>query len=396
MKKVPDLWFDEALPFVENTDKLPVLLQFLNRRDNKMDDEIYDKLAKVLDTLPNGFPKTASGVEKKLLKKIFTPEEADLFCDLRLTLETAEEISIRTGRPLDGLEEKLTAMADHGQLFKIDFGDVTVFKMLPWIFGIYEFQLNRFDKELAEMTDEFFPAFVKQFMKSTPQIMQTLPIEKEIPEYQEALPYEKLSTIIDGSQSFMVRECICKKEKQILGHQCNNSLEICMGFAPVPNVFDNSEFGKPITKDEALALLTKAEEEGLVHLTSNFQNGRFYVCNCCGCCCGVLTSINKLGIPAAKVVNSHYYAVINAEKCTRCGICADERCQVGAIEAQEDAYKITEEKCIGCGLCATTCPEEAISLVHKKAEVRAMPPIDEKEWFKQKGRQRGIDFSQYA
>ena len=46
-----------------------------------MNDQVYRKLAKVLDTLPNGFPATENGLEIKILKKIFTPEEADLFCD---------------------------------------------------------------------------------------------------------------------------------------------------------------------------------------------------------------------------------------------------------------------------------------------------------------------------
>ena len=45
-----------------------------------MHEEVYHKLAKVLDTLPNGFPATESGIEIRLLKKIFTPEQADLFC----------------------------------------------------------------------------------------------------------------------------------------------------------------------------------------------------------------------------------------------------------------------------------------------------------------------------
>jgi hypothetical protein len=81
-----------------------------------MSDEIYYKVAKVLDTLPNGFPSTASGVEIKLLKKVFTPEQADLFCDMRLTLETVEEIASRTERPLKGLKELLMTMAKSGQL----------------------------------------------------------------------------------------------------------------------------------------------------------------------------------------------------------------------------------------------------------------------------------------
>ena len=80
-----------------------------------MSDEIYHKLAKVLDTLPSGFPATESGIEIKILKKIFTPEEADLFCDLRLTPENAEQIAKRTGRPIEGLEEMLISMWKRGK-----------------------------------------------------------------------------------------------------------------------------------------------------------------------------------------------------------------------------------------------------------------------------------------
>jgi len=69
-----------------------------------MSDEAYQRLAKVLDTLPNGFPSTENGTEIKLLKKIFAPEDADLFCDMRLSFETAEQVAQRTGRPLEGLE----------------------------------------------------------------------------------------------------------------------------------------------------------------------------------------------------------------------------------------------------------------------------------------------------
>ena len=56
-------------------------------------DEAYTRLARVLDTLPNGFPPSADGVEFDLLRKIFTPREAELFCDMRLTFETAEQVA---------------------------------------------------------------------------------------------------------------------------------------------------------------------------------------------------------------------------------------------------------------------------------------------------------------
>jgi Fe-S-cluster-containing hydrogenase component 2 len=360
-----------------------------------MGEEIYRKLARVLDTLPNGFPSTESGAELKLLKKIFTPEQADLFCDLRLTFETAEQVAQRTGRPLEGLEDKLKEMGQAGQLFAIDMGGIWVFRMLPWAFGIYEFQNARLDREFVKLNEEFAPVYGRQFFSQYPQMMQVLPIEKEIAVEQEALPYEKVSSLIEQNQSFLVNDCICKKEQGLLDNPCDRPMQVCLAIAPIPGVFDKAPQGRVLTKEEAYDLLKKTEELGLVHLTANQQGGNFYICNCCGCCCGVLGAINKLGLPAAKVINSHYYAEIDPEKCLSCGICADERCQVKAIEEGQGAYRIDPERCIGCGLCISTCSGQAIRLIHKNQEKIVPPPLTEEAWYEERGRTRGVDFSAY-
>jgi len=361
-----------------------------------MSEDVYRKLARVLDTLPNGFPATEDGVEVQLLKKIFKPDQAELFCDLRLSFETAEQLAERTGRPLEGLEEKLTAMKERGQIFGVQVGDIRVFKMVPWAFGIYEFQLPHLDKEFVELNEQFYESFGKQFFSNTPQLMQTLPIEEEISVEQEALPYERVSALIDSCQSFLVNECVCKKEQSLLDKPCDRPLGVCLALAPVPDVFADSPTGRVITKDEAYKLLAECEKNALVHLTGNMQQGRFFICNCCGCCCAVLRGINKLGIPASTVINSHYYAEIDQDACTDCGICADERCQVNAIAESEDAsYQVVLEKCIGCGLCITACPTDAIKMVRRPEQQQVPPPLDEAEWFKERGRIRGVDFSRY-
>jgi ferredoxin len=360
-----------------------------------MNDEVYHKLAKVLDTLPNGFPSTENGVEIDLLKMIFAPEQADLFCSLRLTFETAEEISKRTGLPMEGLEEKLISMVKAGQIFMIKMGGTRFFRMMPWVFGIYELQLGHIDKEFAELYEKYRPTYSKQFFSKKPQLMQTLAIEESIPSHQEALSYEKVSTIIENGQSFLLNECICKKERGLLGKPCDRPVEVCLAIAPIPGVFDKAPLGRAISKDEAYAVLNKAEEDGLVHLTGNVQAGHIYICNCCKCCCGVLNAINNYGIPASVVINSHYYAKINPEECIGCGVCANERCQVSAIEETEDTYRVIQERCIGCGLCASACPAEAIQLVHKEREKLEPPPFTEDAWFEERARLRGVDFTPY-
>ena len=360
-----------------------------------MSNEIYRKLASVLDTLPNGFPSTDDHLEIRLLEKIFEPDQAELFCDLRLAFESAGQIAERTGRPLEGLEEKLITMRERGQIFGVEFGGTWLFKMVPWLLGIFEYQLPHLDKELAEMTDEYHGTFGPQFFSKTPQLMQTLPIEEEISSEQQALPYEKVSALIESGQSFLLNDCVCKKEHDLVDRPCDRPLEVCLAIAPLPGVFDNASHGRAITREEAYKLLAECEENGLVHMTGNTQSDRFYICNCCKCCCNVLRGINELGIPATSVVNSHYYAEIEADECNSCGICAEERCQVGAIEETDDGYEVVRDKCIGCGLCVTTCPTEGIQLVRRPESEVADPPVNQEQWYKERGQVRGVDFSQY-
>jgi len=55
----------------------------------------YQSLAERLNALPDGFPPTEDGAELRLLQFLYTPEEAQLAAQLRLTKETSNEIASR-------------------------------------------------------------------------------------------------------------------------------------------------------------------------------------------------------------------------------------------------------------------------------------------------------------
>jgi ferredoxin len=357
-----------------------------------MSEDSFRRLARVLDTLPNGFPATPDGLEIRILQKIFTPEEADLACDLRLTPETAPQIAGRTGRPLDGLEEMLSLMWEKGEILRVVLGGTPYFRLIPWVIGIYELQLKRMDRQFAELAEKYSPYMGLQMISHGPPIMQVIPVEREIPVEHRPLRYEQVSAIIEGGKSFALHECICKKERGLLDKPCPKPLEVCMAIAPVPGVFADNPRGREISREEAYQVLRTAEEAGLVHMTMNVQDGHYFICNCCGCCCGILRGINLLG-KAQGLVNAHFRAEIDAQRCVACGVCAHERCQVRAISGQDGAYVVDRRRCIGCGLCVTTCPSEAIRLVHKGGDELSVPPEDEAQWMEVRGRSRGVDYS---
>jgi len=351
-----------------------------------MSDEVYHVLREVLDTIPNGFPSTTSGVEIRLLKKIFTVEEAALAARLKIKYESAGDIAARTGIDNGYLDEKLKEMSKKGQLFSIRLGEISFYKLLPFVFGIYEFQQPRIDKEFAELFDEYTEqAFGKEFFSHAPALMKVIPIGADVPHGSIVEPYESVVKLIEGAKSWAVQNCICKKERALLGHRCDKPMEVCLAFAPVEHVFDEWQLGRAITKEEAYKILKLSEEAGLVHMTSNTAHGHIYICNCCKCCCLPLKSFNLGSKNAA--AKSNYVAVVDKDKCIACGMCAD-RCQVNAVTVDETA---AFGDCIGCGLCATTCPTEAITMLPREGSDQLYVPKDELDWFEGRAMARGID-----
>jgi len=351
-----------------------------------MGEDVFRELQKMLDSIPNGFPATESGVEMKILKRIFTEDEARLFMKLRMRMEPVEKIAHRTGMDEAILKDKLKIMQQKGQVFGVDTRDQSYYRIMPYVIGIYELQLPHMDRELAELFDEYSEtALRRELFSHNPPMMKVLPIGIDVPHEGVVEPYESAVKLIEEAKSWAVEECVCKKEKAILGHRCDRPIEVCMAISPMEHADADRGFGRQISREEALRILRLAEEAGLVHLVSNYRKGHYYICNCCKCCCGVLQGLNMTSRNA--VAKSNYRAVIDADTCTACGICA-ERCQAEAV-TMKDYAEIGD--CIGCGLCVSTCPAGAISMVRR--DPAEMPPIpkNEFEWLEERARARGID-----
>ncbi len=115
--------------------------------------------------------------------------------------------------------------------------------------------------------------------------------------------------------------------------------------------------------------LDSAEESGLVHLSDNVQEKINFICNCCGCCCGILGTITKLNVDGG-IATSSFVMEKDNEKCIDCGACV-KRCEVSALTAtgKGKELKVTYElsKCIGCGNCIVACKkQQALSMTPRE------------------------------
>ncbi|MGD2201744.1 MAG: 4Fe-4S ferredoxin, partial [Candidatus Bathyarchaeota archaeon] len=248
-----------------------------------MNGNIYVQLADSLDKLPNGFPRTESGIELEILKRVFTPEEARIASHLGKEMESYVDVSTRVGLGPERAKEMLSEMAKKDLLWDAEIRGTSHYRLAPWVVGIYEAQLEMMDHEFAHLVEEYLhEGGMEGLMQPLPSIHRVVPAQSAV-KSEWILPYDDVRAIINSSKSFGVRECICRKQQDYVGRKCDFPLDICLNFSSR----ERSPRPGDISKEEALALLEKAEEIGLVHTVSNVMEGLSYVCNCCGCCCGI-------------------------------------------------------------------------------------------------------------
>jgi electron transport complex protein RnfB len=354
-----------------------------------MDTELYRRLAERLDAIPNGFPKTASGVELRLLAKIFTAEEAGLAAVMRLHREPAAEIAARAGVDPQRAYKVLKDMARKG-LVRIKKGQGELyFGLMPFVVGFYEEQLPRLDQEMAQLVEQYLVEMHTLGSDQGPSVHRVIPVGEAVPFQLEIFAYEQASALLEGAQSWGVRDCICRVQQKLVGKGCERPVEACLVFAPVENAFGNDQTIRPLSKQGAFEILQQAEAAGLVHTTGNYRDGHFYICNCCPCCCGVLRGLTEFDIPTA-LASSGFHSSVDAQICSGCGECL-EHCHFEALSLSGEMCEVDVARCVGCGLCASACSTGALQLVRRPDY--AAPPTDLKEWMLQRAVARGISFS---
>ena len=346
--------------------------------------DVYEQLAEALDRLPNGFPKTASRVEIQILKKIFSPEDAALAGQLGGSLESFDEIAKRIGLPAEETSKALFQLVRRGLVWFDKQDGKPRFRLAPFVVGIYEAQLELMDHELAHLVETYMTSGgAAGIMKPQPALHRVAPAQGTAkPEW--ILPYDDVRAILLSAKNYNVRNCICRAQQDHLGRECDFPLNMCLTFSHL----ERAPRPGDISQAEALALLDKSEEVGLVHTVSNVMEGLGYVCNCCGCCCAILRGITEWGIQDS-VAYANYYAVIDTEICAGCGTCVD-RCQVHAISENDGVSVVDRERCIGCGLCVSGCPNDIARLERKPEAEIVHPPVDYATWEHERRLNRGL------
>jgi electron transport complex protein RnfB len=331
----------------------------------------YDALMSLLDKFPTGAPPTAN--LRRILEIILTNDEAALAAKLtpHPFREPLDKLCGRIGLDPQQVRPLLEAMADKGVVYAEVKDGVARYSVMPLVPGIFELQFMKglYDAKSRELAGLFNAYYYegwgeKGFAMKEP-FARTIVIDKEIPAGQQVQPYEQVKNLIHGHKRKALTTCFCRHEHELIGKSCGRPKDVCMVLGPFVDYAVERGFARRASDEEMLMALDRAEDAGLVHLSDNIAEKVNFVCNCCGCCCGILGTITKLNIPTA-VAHSNYIIARDEGACIDCGDCAD-RCQVKALtfDAEEKVLKLDEKRCIGCGLCIRACNQDALSLVRR-------------------------------
>lgn len=350
------------------------------------DQDVYERLREHLHNLPVGFPSTKSGVEIRILKRLFTEEEAEMACLLSPFPAIATEIAEKVGKDVETLEPLLEQMCKKGLIYNSRKGGITTYSASWFIVGIFEYQVNRLTKELIEDFDQYLDdGYRDELLSYDTHQLRVVPVNQAVNAVKSVATYDNARELIKQQSKISVLNCICRQKKDMEGKPCSHheEREICLAFSGGAYYFLEHGLGREISQEKALNLLDFAEEKGLVLNSGNAQK-TFVMCLCCGDCCEYL-AVMKTHPKPSSLVSSSYYAQVDEDLCIGCETCVD-RCQMDAITIVNNISTVSLNRCIGCGLCITTCPEEALSL-QLKTELEA-PPANAYELYMKIGNER--------
>jgi ferredoxin len=353
-----------------------------------------DSIVPLIDRL-NRYPVGLPDSEKlrEILALLFDEREAYVASRFPLEEATLSELCRLMKMDQEALLPILETMADKGLVMDLPYGDATYYLLMPGLIGFFEFTFmkNRTDLPLEKiarlMTEYMFEnphqGMAREFFGSKTPLTRSLVYEEHIPVSSEITTYENAREIIRQAGFGAVGICYCRHKKEHLGEACRKGApleEICISLGTAARFMVRRGFAEPRTTEELLAVLDRARDQNLTHVTDNIRQKPSFICNCCSCCCELLAGV-QAGYHEG-LAKTPYVAVIDAGSCSGCGLCL-ESCNVHAIRNVEGegtrSTVIDETICLGCGACISTCRRQALFLVER--EKRPLPPKTRKDLF---------------
>lgn len=312
------------------------------------------------------------------LQKI-TRDDPEYWAVSRLCTDEEAELALKFGgirkpktfaqlKKLSGIEdEKLQEMLDHMSwtgLIEWNYENPQHEKqyVLPmFVPGSGEF--SNMNKDLIDEHPElgmFFEHMTRLPLEKVTKIvppggagigMHVIPVEAAIEMNNEAIGIEKISYWLEKYDGKYAKSpCSCRRSRKTYEEGCGDVEDgWCIAVGDMADyVVETNKGGQYITREEALDIFKRGEENGFVHQITNIdgEDKIFAICNCNVNVCYALRTSLLFNTP--NLSRSAYVAKVDKQKCVACGRCV-EYCPAGAVKlgqklCRKDGSEVTYPK----------------------------------------------------
>lgn len=280
------------------------------------------------------------------LECVVTDDMADVALGMELRKYMGvPEIAKNCGKSEEETHKLLLQLEDVGIIeSKVENG-IEEFMILIFVPGVFELMVTNGSQveaypQIARAFEEYTRIRMGKLVPNVPRgygVMRVIPIETAIEGESRVASYEELSHWLNKyDPSIGVTDCECRVSRRLMGEGCGHlEKDMCIMVGHTAESCIRTGKARRITKQEALDILKRAEENGLMHQVTNIdgEDKIFGICNCCRCSCFALRTSQYFNTP--NLSNNNFIA------------------------------KIDEEKCVACGQCVETCPGDALRLGRK-------------------------------
>lgn len=346
----------------------------------------HDHLQQRLEKTLAGAP--ASPVLTRILELLYSPEDAELASKLPMKPKPVHRLAERWGMDPSSLADRITDMANRGLVVDFEIHGKRFACLAPMVIGFFEYTFMRVREdvpqpELARLFEQYMEEddrFSRSAFSGTTQFGRSLVHEEALLEgdHTEILDWERASHAVSTAKAIGLSLCACRHKKKFLDQACAQPLEACISLNSAAKVLIDSGHSKDVPVSRAMELLQSFKASGLAQTGDNVQRNLTYICNCCGCCCGMMQGLRRFDIKQS-IVSSSWMAEVDESRCKGCGLCV-KACPVRAISldtredpGQKGSVALRDETlCLGCGVCTSACKTGALRMRSRARKV--IPP----------------------
>ncbi len=346
-----------------------------------MSDDVFGRLANHLAALGMGYPYRDDLLA--ILRENLNPTEAEVCLLFPNRVGPCKPVAVDVIAPHSQLsrvelEKTLESLAERGLIFSgqtAEGGKGYALQQVGFGFPQTFFWKGEDTPQARTMTNlikKYFDRKVTQeaFGGSETKPHRYIPVKQSIkPDLQAVYSLDMMEDVINQAQAFAVAHCTCRFQARLHGSGCNHPLEVCLKFDELAEYLIDRGLGRRVTREEALGIVRKSEEAGLVHFVDNAYGKVKHNCNCCGCACWNVGTIKRRKITRDVLMATYFLRETEETECIGCGNCL-QACHVDAVVLEDSIAAVDQDWCIGCGVCVPRCPTGAAVIVPRTDKKR--------------------------